>query len=61
MKKVKRSELATIRMVGHNEKKFSVVLMPETKLYRKRWVGFGWVDEGEASADDIKKYPVVVD
>ena len=26
-----------------------------------QYVGIGWVDEGEATADDRKKYPTLID
>ena len=56
-KYVDASELSTLKMTCGNEKKYSVVI--DTSLVKKRWVGFGWVDEGEPSSSDLKKYPVV--
>lgn len=58
MKKIKRKELSNIMMVAKNEKKFTLVIDEGRK---KRWVGFGWVDEGPASKEDCKSHPIVVD
>ena len=51
MKIVKRSELSTIRMVAGNEKKYQRVIQNGIV---KNWVGFGWVNEGEATNMDYK-------
>ncbi len=55
---VKRRELRTLSMVEGNEKKYDVVIDGDR---RKRWVGFGWVDEGPANDKDYARYPVVED
>ena len=57
-KTVRRAELANHRMVGHNEKKYSRVILDGEV---KNWVGFGWVVEHDATAEDRKKYPQVID
>lgn len=57
MKTVKSSELASFRMVAGNEKKYDKVIH-EHRV--KQWVGFGWVDEGPATDEDIAQYPIVV-
>ena len=59
IKYITPEELSSVRMVSGNENKFSVIIDPEMVLKKKRWVGIGWVDEGEATADDLRKYPVV--
>ena len=41
-------------MIAGNEKKYSRVIINGVI---KNWVGFGWVDEGKATAEDFKKYP----
>ena len=56
MEIVKMSELSVIRMVAGNEKKYSRVIQNGIV---KNWVGFGWVDEGEANGGDYTRYPLV--
>lgn len=60
-KTVKRASLSRIMMTAGNERRIKCVLMPEVVLKRMRWVGIGWVDEGIATDEDKKKYPVVQD
>ena len=54
---VKRAALSTIKMVAGGEKKHPVVILDGDV---RRWVGFGWVNEGKADAADRKKYPTVI-
>ena len=56
MKTVKRSQLSTVRMVAGNEKKYQRVI---DNGIIKNWVGFGWVDERDATDKDHEKYPKV--
>ena len=58
MKTVKASDCDTMKMVAGNEKKFTTIIH---NGHRKHWVGFGWVDEGEATDEDKKKFPTVLD
>lgn len=55
---VKRQDLAPIRMTTGGEKKHPKVILDG---HVKEWVGFGWIDLGEADEADRKLYPVVVD
>lgn len=57
IKYISAHECSTIKMVAGNEKKFSVVIDMVPTV--KRWVGMGWVNEREADADDLLRYPVV--
>lgn len=57
MKTVRASELSSIKMTAGNESRITCVL--DHALVRKRWVGIGWVTEGVADDDDVRKYPVV--
>lgn len=43
-------------MVAGGETRHPVVIM---KGRRQQWVGFGWIDEGDASDTDKAKYPMV--
>ena len=45
-------------MVAGNEKKYQRVIQNGIV---KNWVGFGWVNEGEATNMDYKRYPKVED
>ncbi len=45
-------------MVAGNEKEYQRVVI---NGIIKNWVGFGWVDEGEATDMDYEKYPKVED
>ena len=45
-------------MVAGNEKKYSRIILDGVV---KNWVGFAWVDEGKASIEDKRNYPIVVD
>lgn len=58
MKTVTRRQVGNIAMVNGGEKKHPRVILDGIV---KNWVGFGWVDEGKATAADLKKYPTVVD
>jgi len=58
MKTVKVSELSNLKMVAGNEKKYQRVIQDGIV---KNWVGFGWIDEGEASKKDLEMYPTVED
>ena len=55
---MKRTELSNLRMVAGNEKKYSTVVIDGLV---KTWVGIGWITEREATAEDMKTYPVVED
>ena len=57
-KTIKRSELSNIKMVAGGEDRISKVILDGTV---RQWVGIGWVDEGQASAADKRKYPTVID
>jgi len=57
MEIVNAKELQNIRMAGHNEKKYPVVI---DEGIVKEWVAIGWVDLRPAAKDDYKKYPTVV-
>jgi hypothetical protein len=50
-------KLKTIKPLETRKDTVSVVIEFEPR--RKRNVGIGYVDEGEATLDDFKKYPVV--
>jgi hypothetical protein len=56
MKTVNAKELQNIRMAGHNEKKYPVVI---DNGVLKEWVAIGWVDVREATQKDYEKFPVV--
>jgi len=58
METVKRSELSSIKMAVVNEKKYPRVILDGNV---HNWVGFGWVDEGKATDEDLEKYPEVED
>jgi hypothetical protein len=53
------AEVSKVKMASGNEKKFSKIIDPEVVFRVKEWVGFGWVDIREATADDFKKFKVV--
>lgn len=55
---VKRSELASFKMVAGNEKKYGIVIDGNTV---KEWVGFGWIDLRSPTGADLQRYPKVVD
>ena len=54
--KVKVTELSNIRMAGHNEKEYPVVI---DNGILKEWVAIGWIDLREATQKDYKKFPSV--
>lgn len=56
---VKRSELATWRMVAGNEELYTRVVEADGRL--KEWVGIGWIDIGMATEEHRTLYPTVVD
>jgi hypothetical protein len=58
LKTVKIGELRNIRMVGHNEKKYPQVIFGDRV---HDWVGFGWVDSREATAEDYENLHVAID
>lgn len=55
---IKRAELSTIKMVAGGEKKHPVVILGGDV---RRWVGFGWVNEGKADAEDRKNIQLQCD
>jgi len=58
-KTVKARDCSIIAMCdGRNETKHSKVIMRGRVM---QYVGIGWVDEGPASPQDTRKYPVVED
>jgi len=57
-KTVRRRDLTTLAMVAGNEKQITAVILDGTV---RRWVGFGWIDEGKPTAHQVKQLPVVVD
>jgi hypothetical protein len=58
MKRVNIEQCSALRMTTGGEKKHPVVIHGGDKM---QWVGFGWVNEGKASARDRKKYPRVTE
>ncbi len=57
-KTVTRKKCTYIAMVNGNEKNHPRIIMGGIV---KNWVGFGWVDEGKATAKHKKMYPTLVD
>lgn len=57
-KTVTARDMTTIHMVQGGERKHPVVIVENHVM---RWVGFGWVDEGVATAKDRRKFPVAVE
>lgn len=57
MKTVKYNQVSNRAMVAGNEKKIGFIIHNGVV---KQWVGIGWVELREATADDKKKYPKVV-
>lgn len=55
---VRRSQLATIRMVAGGEKRHPIVI---DRAHVKEWVGIGWIDCGPADAEERAKYPRVIE
>ncbi len=58
VKKVTTRQVQKTNMVAGQESAISTVI---DGLQKKEWVGIGWVDHGEATSEDFKKYPFVVD
>lgn len=58
---IKRSELTNFHMVSGREKEVDIVIDTEVRLVKKQWVGIGWIVIGEATSEDIKKYPHVIE
>lgn len=50
MKTVKRSDLSTIKMVNGGERSRPTVILDGHVM---EWVGFGWIDQGEATESDV--------
>lgn len=57
MNTVTFQEVSTMAMTSGGEKRISKVIH-EGDL--KQWVGIGWVVERKATAEDKKRYPLVV-
>lgn len=57
-KTVTKREMTTIHMVQGGERKHSRVIVDGRVM---NWVGFGWVDEGEADAYDRRVLPTAVE
>ncbi len=57
-KTVARSELSALKMTTGGENTHPVVIL-DGRL--TEWAGIGWIDDGEASADDRNNYPTVTD
>lgn len=55
---VKRSELASFKMVAGNEEKYTLVIDGNDV---KEWVGFGWIVLRAPTGRDLQRYPKVVD
>jgi hypothetical protein len=55
---VKRSLLATIRMVAGQEKKYHAVVCDGRRI---EWVGIGWIDVRAATMDDYTTLPVAIE
>lgn len=54
---VKASQCSILAMCdGRGEKTHSTVIQDGRKMH---YVGIGWVDEGPATKEDLKKYPTV--
>ena len=58
MKTVKRAQLSKLLMVAGGEKRYKRVICGKNVL---RWVGIGWVAEGEPTAKQRAELPHVVD
>lgn len=58
MKTIQKQRLTTIAMVQGGETKHPVVIINGNRM---RWIGFGWINEGAASAKDKKTLPTAVD
>lgn len=58
MNTVKKSELTNLKMVQGNERLYPKVIVGDAV---REWVGFGWIDTGVATEDDLRKYPKVVE
>lgn len=54
---IDRASLSNIKMVAGGEKKIIRIV---DGLNVKQWVGFGWVDEGEATPDELRTLPRAV-
>lgn len=57
-KTVTRDQLSLFKMTTGGEKKYPIVVLGDRV---KEWVGFGWIDIGEADAADRERFPLVVD
>lgn len=57
-KTIKRAELSTLRMVAGGEKRHPQVIEAGRV---KEWIGFGWIDLREATADDLATLPHIID
>jgi hypothetical protein len=55
---VPRSQLTTIHMVAGGEKRHPVVVDGDRV---KEWIGFGWIDIGQAGDSDRLQFPTVED
>lgn len=55
---VTREQCGSMQMVNGGEKTHPRIIAGGTVM---NWVGFGWVDEGEATDEDKTKYPTVED
>jgi len=57
MKTIPVNEVSILKMVAGNEKRFRAVI---DDGILKEWIGFGWIENREATPEDYKKYAVVV-
>ena len=55
---IPRSALSNLRMAAGNERRIRAVIMDG---HVHRWVGIGWVDEGEPMPAQLRRLPVVED
>jgi len=58
MKELSRGEVSTLRMVAGNEDQISKVI---DGVLLKEWVGIGWVTLRNATDQDKKNYPTLID
>lgn len=55
---VRKSEMSTWAMVTGGEKRHPRVIFDSHVM---QWVGFGWVDEGDADGNERSVLPLVID
>ena len=58
IKTIGERDITSFAMVDRNERIFTTIVHEGR---RKEWVGFGWVDEGPATDEDLRTLHVVTD